>query len=291
MMKPAQSIDSYTVRSQTRSMNESAPRRRDKIIGIALVSVIVGAAVGTYLFFYLPQTGKMVRHGFAVESNRVVLVKLPGFNYSAFGIWRLQLDNAGNTTDYAVYSIRMNGYIAGGNSSALPPGQRSNITTCMLLPFAKLPTFEVAIFLANSSGTFSANYPVTIQNATQTQYSGQFSVANGLSASAYNSEFKRNVSTWSITVSNLGTKAIDFAYVELWNSTTFLSVFQVLCAGQSYLNNYGQPLPPGQSASGTRTLFAPRSTVTAGKTYKVDAVAVYSDFSEVIQTYDIRATA
>jgi hypothetical protein len=260
-------------------MSETAPPHGGKIITVVLVLVIIGAVLGAYLVFNRSQPEKAASHGLSILSNDVVLVKFPGFSYSG-GIWRLQLSNAGNTTDYVSYSFSVNGGLADGNSSTLHPGQQSNVTACLNLPFVKSTMFEVAIFVTNSSGTTSANYPVTTRNATQTQYSGQFSTTNKLSASA---------SSWNITVTNADTKPIGFAYAELWNSTRLLSALLVVCAGESYLNNYAQPLNPGQSASDTR-LFFPAGSVIAGKTYKVEVAAVYSDCAEGIQTYTIQAT-
>jgi hypothetical protein len=268
-------------------MSDTAPPHRGKIIAVVLVLVIIGAALGTYLVLHNPlqattttaTTAKLTGHGFAVESNKVVLVKFPGFNYSG-GIWQLQLSNNGNSKQFVTYQLLENGNLANGNSSTLQAGQRSNATAC--LNFAtESSTYRVSIFVSNSSGTFSKDYPVATQNATQTQYSGQFSATNKLSASA---------SSWSVTITNAGTKPIGFAYAELWNSTKLLSALLVVCAGESYLNNYAQPLNQGQSASDTRLFFPSGSTVIAGKTYKVDVAAVYSDFSEVIQSYTIQAT-
>lgn len=268
-------------------MNATTPPHRSRIIAIALVSVIVGAALGTYLVFYLPQAGKNAGHGFAVDSNRVVLVKLPGFNYSV-GIWDLQMSNSGNTTVYVNYLIRANGNIAYGNSSKLQPSQKSAITACITFPFMKIHTYEVSIFVTNSSGVSSSDYPLTFINSTQTQFSGQFSSSSSLKASAHNSQFRGNLSNWSLMVSNSDSKPIQFLYAELWNSTTLLSVFPFLCAG-GYVQQtpHAQALAPGQSVNGSTQLVP----IATGEAYKVYVVAFFSDFSEVIQTYEVRPTA
>ncbi|HEV2139494.1 MAG TPA: hypothetical protein VGR53_11720 [Nitrososphaerales archaeon] len=266
-------------------MSEAAPRHRTKVIAVSLVIVIIGAAVGTYLVYYLPQAGRTGRHGFAVESNRIVLIKLPGFNYS-IGIWELRMRNSGNATAYVNYLIRTNDNIAYGNSSRLQPGQENTVNTCMSIPFLKTFTYQVSIIIMNSSGISSSDYPLTFSNSTQTQFSGQFSASSTLRAAVYNNEFQRNFSDWSLTVSNADAKSIQFIYAELWNGTSLLAFFPFLCAG-GYVQQtaHAQPLDLGQTFNGSTQ----QRPVMVGGAFKVYVVVVYSDSSEVIQTYDIRA--
>ncbi|HEV2226854.1 MAG TPA: hypothetical protein VGR56_08660 [Nitrososphaerales archaeon] len=268
-------------------MSETPPRQRSKIIAVALVIVIIGAALGAYFVYYLPQAGKTAKHGFTVESNKMVLVKLPGFNYSN-GIWELRMSNSGNATAYVNYLIRLNDNIAYGNSSRLQPGQANTVTVCMNFPFLKSITYEVSIIVTNSSGISSSDYPLTFANSTQAQFSGQFSASSTLRASIYNSEFQRNLSDWNLTVSNNDATSIQFIYAELWNSTSLLAIFPLLCAG-GYVQQtaHARPLNLGQSVNGSTQ----QRPVMVGGAYKVYVVAVYSDFSEVIQTYNIRAIA
>jgi len=271
-------------------MSETPPGHRSRIIAIVLVLILIGAVPSAYLVFYSSQPKKAPSRGFTVDSNKVVLVELPGFNYSG-GIWQLQLSNNGNSKQFATYQLLENGNLADGNSSTLQPGQRINVTVCLNLA-TESSTFRVSIFVSNSSGTFSKDYPVATENATQTKYSGQFTATNDLSVSAYNSEFQRNSSEWSITLHNTNTKPIKFAYAELWSNTTLLSATFLLCAGSSTPpSSYGQSLAPGQATNDTRQLDGTGLAVAAGKTYRVDVVAVYSDFSEVFQSYFVQAKA
>jgi hypothetical protein len=272
-------------------MSETPPRDRSKIIAIVLVLILIGAVPSAYLVFYSSQPKKMPSHGLTVDSNRIVLVELPGFNFSG-GIWQLELSNTGNAKQHVTYQLFENGNLADGNSSTLEPGQRSNVTVCLNLA-SESNTYRVPIFVSNSSGTFSIDYPVTLENATQTRYSGQFSASNDLRASVYNTAFHRNFSSWSVAVTNTETKPINFAYVELWKNATFLlSVTPLLCTGSSAPpSSYGQPLAPGQSANFTHPLYNAGLAVTAGNSYRVDVVAVYSDFSEVFQSYVVQAKA
>jgi len=268
-------------------MSGAAPSHSRKIIAAVLALVIIGAILGSYLAIHLSQPEKAAGHGLTVLSNDVVLVGVTGFNYSG-GIWRLQIGNAGDATQHAAYQLFVNGNLADGNSSTLQPGQESNATAC-LIPATKSTAYRVSIFVSNSSGTFSNDYPVARKNATQIRYSGQFTATNDLRASG--SSVQRNFSEWSIVVNNTYTKPIRFAYAELWSNATLLSAAVLLCAGGSTpLSYYDQPLAPGQAANVTRTLYSTGPAVAAGEAYKVDVIAVYSDYSEVIQSYAVQAT-
>jgi hypothetical protein len=276
--------------NQTNGMSKTIPKRnRTKIIAIVLVLLIIAALTGAYLAFLHPAAEKTRNRSFAVESNKVVLVKLPGLNSSA-GIWKLNMTNGGNATAYVNYEIYLGGNLGYGNSSKLPPGQNSNVTACLGPPITKSTTFEVPIFVTNSSGTSSAYYPVALSNATQVPFSGQFSASNKLEASVYNKQFQGNFSSWSITLTNTGAKPILFVFAELWNSTSLLGVSSLLCNLAQVPNNaqpLSQPLAVGHSVNTSR-ISAP---LHANETFKVDVVAAYSDFSEVVQTYEVQSTA
>jgi len=118
-------------RSILELMSGAAPSHSRKIIAAILTLVIIGAVLGSYLAFHLPQPEKAAGQGLTVLSNDVVLVGVTGFNYSG-GIWQLLLGNAGDATQHAAYQLFVNGNLADGNSSTLQPGQESNATACMI---------------------------------------------------------------------------------------------------------------------------------------------------------------
>jgi hypothetical protein len=279
-------------------MSETPPRHRSRIIAIVLVLILIGAVPSAYLVFYSSQPKKMPSHGFTVNSNIVIALKIPGYQYS-IGIWQLQLNNPGNSNLYATYQILVNGILGYGNTTVLVPGQQTTVTSCLIGPVKQSTSFDVPIFLTNSSGTVVPHYSVTLVNTTQVQFSGQFSATNSLHALVLENtpQTKRNVSTWSVSVSNLGQKPIQFLYAALWNGTQLIASNGLRCAGSVQFSilglpaTYGQALSSGESVNGTHSIQPANSLIKPGRTYRVDVIAVYSDYSEVVQSYQVQATS
>jgi hypothetical protein len=268
---------------------------RAKVAAGMIVACVLASSLGVYLALNLPSQAPSGSQ-LLVYSNRVVVYTIPGFN-STFseGIWQLELGNGGSSALYATYQLFANGYLGAGNTTMLQPGQRASETSCLIGPVTPSTRFDVPIFVTNSTGIVVPHYPVMVVNTTQKPFSGQFSTTSILRANVYDPLIQQNASLWNISVSNTGNEAIQFLQATLWNGTELIESPQLHCAGSmTYLKgfpqDYGQPLSPGDTANGTGIRFMlPPSVITAGSTYRVVVIAVYSDYSEIVQVSEVQA--
>jgi hypothetical protein len=267
-----------------------------KVAAGVIAAIVVASALGVYLDLNLPSQAGPSGSGLLVYSNKVVVYDIPRDSTSiSLGIWQLELGNGGSSALYATYQIIENGGFAYGGSTKLQPGQRTSIATC-LLGYTPLASFDVPIFVTNSTGVIVPHYPVTIVYTTQVPFSGQFSTTSILRTNVYDPQLQRNVSTWNIAVTNSGKEQIQFLQAILWNGTEIIESPQLRCAGSvPYVSglpaNYSQPLSPGGTAKmGAYGSTLPSSWILGGRTYKMEIIAVYADYSEVVQSSDVQAT-
>jgi hypothetical protein len=266
-----------------------------KVFAGMIAATVAAAALGVYLSASFPsQATKTIGGGLEVLSNRVVAVEIPGYQYS-IGIWQLELSNSGSTPLYATYQIFVSGGLGYGNSSEIQPGKQATTTSCLIGPISPTTTFDVPIFVTNTTGTVAPHYPVTVVNTTQTSFSGQFSASFGLQSTVFSKQFQRNVSNWSVIVTNTGNKPIQFIMATLWNGSSLIASSQLRCAGSgpwtpALPTDYAQALPPGQTADSTRTIIPSIAGISSGKTFRAEITVLYADHSQVTQTYQIQST-
>jgi len=275
-------------------VEETISGYRRKVVAGIVAAALVATTLGIYLTVYFPsQSTQTVGGGLTVVLNKVVAVNIPGFQYS-LGIWQLNLANSGTAPLHAAYQIFVNGSLGYGNSTNLQPGEQVSLSSCLVGPVTQTTSFDVPIFVTNSTGTVVPHYPVTVVTTTQDSFSGQFSASYGLQSNVFDQEFQRNVSNWSIKVTNTGNKPIQFVMATLWNGSSLIASTQLRCAGSvpsALPEDYGQPLAPGQTANETRTIIsATAGKVISGESYKAELTVVYADNSQVTQTSEIQSS-
>jgi hypothetical protein len=196
------------------------------------------------------------------------------------------------------YELFVDGYLMVGNSTKLLSNENNTVSSCLYYPIRTTTTFDVEAFINSKSGLIVPHYPVTVLNATSKPFSGQFSVTNDLRGPIYDQNSSRYTSHWTISVTNSGQESIKFLYASLSNDTTLLALTELRCSGSlpqtpASQTNYGQPLASGQTVNLTRSIhdsLRSGSAIVAGKSYKVTVIAVYADYSEVLQTYAVQVS-